>query len=102
MRLIERFHAAILELTEQSMDIDPLAEQFKMRIQKDGGVETAKRLINDRRPQPGLIRLWEARRLDISVEALMLKTKYQSLFTDEELAEARRRLENLGYDAKLD
>ncbi|HEX9595751.1 MAG TPA: hypothetical protein VF982_02635 [Anaerolineales bacterium] len=96
--LTERFHTAMLDLADKAAGIDSLAEIFKKRIQNDGGVETAKRLVRDRGPQPGLIQLWEAERLDISVEALMLNTKYQSLFSEEELAEARRRLESLGYD----
>jgi hypothetical protein len=35
--------------------------------------------------------------LDSSMEAYAIKERYQSLFTKEEVAEARRRLEDLGY-----
>jgi hypothetical protein len=32
------------------------------------------------------------------MEAVMLRSKFKSLFTDDELAEAKQRLEDLGMD----
>jgi hypothetical protein len=34
------------------------------------------------------------------MEAIVLQKKYQALFTEQELAEAHRRLEELGYPLK--
>ena len=41
---------------------------------------------------------WERRRLKWSVEAIALNPEFASLFTDQERAVARARLEALGYD----
>ena len=61
------------------------------------GVETAKRLLARSEIQPGLMRLWELKLLGKSVEATVLQNRFQVLFTQAELGEARRRLEELGY-----
>ncbi len=66
-------------------------------IHESGGVGAAKRLlalpIAD-----GFTLLWENDRLDLSVELYVLVPAFQSLFTQAELEEARKRLE----DARLD
>lgn len=71
-----------------------------------GGVEAARRTLNAGGSDgisEGLIRLFEARRLDLSVEALMLKPEYRELFTEEELIKARKFLAELnGYVAPWD
>jgi len=41
--------------------------------------------------------LWENNRLDLSVEALVLRLEYQEFFTDEEREICRNRLEEFGY-----
>ena len=43
--------------------------------------------------------LWERRRLDLSVEAVMLDERFHDLFTDEERATARARLGEFDYEA---
>ncbi len=45
----------------------------------------------------GFIKLWRLQRLDFSVEALVLRPEFRSLFTQHELAVAHRRLADLGY-----
>lgn len=67
-------------------------------LAEHGGPETARRLIARRDPQAGLMTLWELGLLSDSMEAVMLRSKFKSLFTDEELAEAKQRLEDLGMD----
>lgn len=42
--------------------------------------------------------LWEAGRLHQTVEAIVLESEFAALFTDEERALARKRLEELGYE----
>jgi len=44
-----------------------------------------------------LTRLWEEQRLDLSLEALVIKEPWRQLFTRSELKEAERRLRELGY-----
>jgi len=63
-----------------------------------GGVGTAKKLLSTEDfIQDGVTRLWELGRLDLSVEALVLKMEYDVLFTFEEKETAKKRLTKLGY-----
>ena len=71
---------------------------MRRMIGQRGGLATAKHLLRPGDPASGLERLWREGRLDLSVEALVLRDRWRSLFTDEELAEADRRLRDLGYD----
>ncbi|MBI3176956.1 MAG: hypothetical protein HYZ35_03095 [Chloroflexi bacterium] len=43
----------------------------------------------------GLYELFECGRLDLTVETLVLQREYQGLFEPEELAESKRRIEEL-------
>ena len=53
----------------------------------------AKQLIAKEGGTYGFEVLWENKRLDLSVEALVLKPEYEALFTDEERILCRNRLE---------
>jgi hypothetical protein len=46
--------------------------------------------------------LWEHQRLDLSVEALVCEQPWRSLFTEDEIDEAKMRLKRLGYEARRD
>lgn len=64
-----------------------------------GGLGTAQRLLATQKPSDGFTRLWELKRLDLTVEALIIdnKEKYKELFSEEELEIAYKRLDDLGY-----
>ncbi|HEY59702.1 MAG TPA: hypothetical protein G4N92_03295 [Anaerolineae bacterium] len=62
-----------------------------------GRVKTAKRLLETKYPQSGLFELYLLGLLHESMEAVVSHEKYRSLFTEDELAEAHRHLEDLGY-----
>jgi len=66
-------------------------------INEQGGLKTAKALLASKKHPDGLTRLWEERRLDISMEATVLKTPWNTLFSPAELETARKRLSELGY-----
>jgi hypothetical protein len=51
-----------------------------------------------RRGGRGFTRLWVERKLEWSVEAAVLRSKYVPLFTEHERDVARRRLEEHGFD----
>ncbi len=59
----------------------------------------ASALLRASRPAEGLSILWEHQRLDLSVEALVCQEPWRSLFTENEIAEAEKRLSDLGYKA---
>ena len=73
------------------------ARIFIQMIKDKGGVETAKSLLCSNEHQNELILLYMKKRLDLSMEALVLKTPWSALFTKEELDVARKRLETLEY-----
>lgn len=71
---------------------------FLRSVRKNGGLETARRMLRPRRGQAvqkGLQALIDSGRPDLSVEALVLEPRFAPLFAAEELAEARRRLGDL-------
>ena len=70
-------------------------------LEEHGGVETAKRLLAKSEPQSGLFELWQLNLLHESMEAVVLQDKFHPLFTEAELAEAHRRLDELGYFQKV-
>src|SRR4051812_28188097 len=70
---------------------------FVQMLDDRGGLATTKKLINDNTPSDGFTRLWELRRLDLTVEAVALRSPYSSLLTQAERLKARRRLEEYGY-----
>ena len=74
------------------------ATYFLQMLYKHGGVETAHRLLASPTPQPGIGKLWECGRLDLTVEYLVLDQRFESLFGEHELKEARRRLHEYGFD----
>jgi hypothetical protein len=70
---------------------------FMRMLAEHGGVDTAKRLLASQEPQTGLFELYDLGLLHVSMEAIVLQEKFRPLFSEEELAEAHRRLEELGY-----
>ena len=98
MTLEEEFTAALRGTVEAARERNYNATYFLRMLAQYGGLETARRLIAKRDPQAGLMQLWELRLLNDSMEAVMLRSRFRSLFTDEELAEAKQRLEDLGMD----
>ena len=69
-------------------------------IDEFGAVEATKRLLATQEIQTGLMRLWELKSLDKSMEALVIQDRFCPLFTEFEIAEARRRLDELDYFPK--
>jgi hypothetical protein len=96
--LSARFHDDMLETYHLlSRQYGYRATYFLQMIEEHGGVETARRLIKSAQPGEGLTRLWELKRLDLSVEAYVLHAEYTPLFTEEERRIASERLKAYGY-----
>jgi len=70
---------------------------FLQMLEEHGGLETARRLLAKSDAQSGLYRLWELQLLHESMEAQVVKERFRELFTETEIAEAHRRLDELGY-----
>lgn len=92
------FHQKMVEVYERAKtECHYNAVRFHQMVQSEGGLLTAKKLLASSHYPEGLTRLWELKRLDISMEALVLKEPWCQLFTSQELSVARKRLEELGY-----
>lgn len=73
------------------------ATYFLQMLSELGEIETARRLIMASKPSQGFTVLWEKGRLDLSVEAQVLRPEFAELFTDDELDAARARLDEYDY-----
>lgn len=73
------------------------ATRFLQMLSERGGLATARTLIATEGGTEGFIKLWECGRLDLAVEAIILKDKYRSLFTEDEREMCRKRLDRYGY-----
>jgi len=95
--LEDEFDDAIIRALNEAKNIGYVATRFFKMFNEMGGVETAKVLINSRKPSEGYTALWERKRLDLSVEALVQDPRWQPLFSSEEIEKARQRLIKYGY-----
>ena len=74
------------------------ATRFLQMVEQYGGVSAAKQLLHSPGHPEGLTKLWELRRLDLSMEALVLKDPWKTLFTEEDIRIARKRLKDLDFN----
>jgi hypothetical protein len=94
------FDRAMLAIYQRAKDeCDYNATRYLQMLMEHGGLETAQILINSSHVSDGYIALWERKRLDLTVEALVLQPEWQELFTDTERDIARKRL--LDYEFKF-
>ncbi len=77
------------------------ARVLRKMLHRQGGLATAKQLINAPNVSDGYTALWERGRINLTVEAVVIEnTQYHSLFTSEELARAEKRLRDYNYVPK--
>lgn len=63
-----------------------------------GGLVTAKALLSSQEPQSGLTTMWECGRFELSMEALVLDPRFETLFSVEEREIARELLVAYGWE----
>jgi len=74
------------------------ASVFHQMLIRNGGLATAKQLINEVRESQGYSELYLRGRLDLTVEAVLVDNpKWHPLFSPDELEKARKRLVKYGY-----
>lgn len=73
------------------------ASYFLSMLSQHGPQETAHRLLASPAISDGFAELWERGRLDLTVEAVVVDPKFTELFREDEVAVAKRRLEQFGY-----
>ena len=88
---IEGYHVA-------GKEVGYWGRRFLQAVRRNGGLATAKRMLRPRNQgqRKGLDALLEANRPELTVEAIVLQPKFQSLFSAAELAAARERLGEYG------
>ena len=97
--LRQQFHQAMLRIYDECSQFGYRPTRFRQMVNREGGWEAARTLLRSETLSDGFARLWEENRLDLTVEALVLREPWRRLFTDAELAQAARRLEEMGYSA---
>jgi len=73
------------------------ASRFLQMLHNSSGVEVARSLTLAPDASDGFTKLWELKRLDLTVEAQVLQPEYRALFTDADREAARNRLELYGW-----
>ena len=96
-----RFHQAMLGIYRTAKaEAGYNATRFLSMVTEHGGLETARILLHAATVSDGYTALWERKRLDLTVEALILQPQWNELFSSEERAVARNRLLEYGYQLK--
>ena len=73
------------------------ATRFLQMVSNEGGLKTARKLLATAEPSDGFTELWRNHRLDLTMENLIIKQKYRSLFTEQEIEIAQERLASYGF-----
>lgn len=98
MSLEAEFTQALEGTIEAAKQRGYVPTYFMQMLAQHGGRETAKRLLAKSEPQEGLFELWRLNLLHESMEAVICDNpRFHELFTQKELNEAHRRLEELRY-----
>lgn len=71
--------------------------QFKNMLGAQGGGATVRQLLAKGKPSEGFTRLWQLGRLDLTVEALIVETKWRLLISPILVHQAERMLTKSGY-----
>ena len=99
MTLADALHQTLLDnFTRAGRETGYWGRYFLRELRKKGGLATTQRMLLPSRPEtiaPGFQALIDAGRTDLSVEATALEPRFRTLFTEAELAEARKRLDGL-------
>ena len=96
--LVNQFHRAMINIyTTAKRECGYTATRFFQMVNEIGGLATAKQLISKPGGTEGFTTLWEHGRLDLTVEAHVIKPEFQKLFTAEEIKMCKDRLLQFNY-----
>ena len=98
-----RFDHAIMQLYQRARDeCGYNATRFLQMLHEHRGLETARILLHASKVSEGYVALWERKRLDLTVESLILAEEWRPLFSEEAREIARNRLAEYGHTPKVD
>jgi len=95
---IEFTHLMLAGCDRLDREVGYRPTRFRRMVGELGGAEAVRRLLGGSDASDGFTTLWEAGRLDLSVEAYALRPRFASLFSETERAVAQRRLVAHGFD----
>lgn len=72
-------------------------KRLLLTIKKFGGVRTVQEILRKGRVSEGFDKLQKANRLDLTMEATIVESKYSELFTDDEVNSCHELLCEYGY-----
>lgn len=94
----KRFNKDMINIYwEAKCELNYTATRFMQLISEIGGLRAAKQLTSKDGGTSGFVTLWEMGRLDLSIEAHVLKPEYAELFTEKERKICKERLNEYGY-----
>ncbi len=98
-----KFHEEMVSVYYKAgLEIGYWANKFLQMVRKDGGFGAARKLLKSGKGlSPGLQLLAKEKRVDLSLEALVLKDPWKELFTEKEIGEARKRIEVVSRVAEV-
>ncbi len=80
------FTTALLEQLSKAQKVCGVEEtRLRQQAEKLGGVKAVQQMLSRRQETRQFVPLKQMKRLDLSVEALVIQGKFASLFTDEEV-----------------
>jgi hypothetical protein len=96
------FDDSLLETTRECVRLGYTPSEFIRMIHQRGGVNASRSLLHNSGVSSGFTRLWELGRMDLTVEAQILRPEWRALFTDEERRIARERLREYRFTPSWD
>jgi hypothetical protein len=100
--LERQFTSAMLDIYQTTIrETKYRPHRFLQMVSDQGGLATAQQLLQAPAVSDGFTRLYEEHRLDLTVEALILRPEWQSLFTEAERARALQRLRQYNYEPPI-
>ena len=99
-KLMRDFHEKMVEVAKGERAAGRNPVRFERMLAELGGCETAKKLLRPRHTaHQGFSALRQRQRADLTVEYWVLQSPWSELFTEDELAAAKRRLTEFGSGA---
>jgi hypothetical protein len=97
--LVARFDEAMLQIYQRALsETNYKATRFLQMLHDHRGLETARILLHSPNVSEGYTALWQRRRLDLTVEAVIHdNAEWHPLFTQEELDICKQRLIDYQY-----
>lgn len=96
----QSFTEFLRQKAQESLALGYRPSHFLQMLAIEGGYVTVSKLLSKRTPSEGFTKLWELGRLDLTVEALVVESRWRSRFDSQLLMNAEKLLLGVGYSYK--